>query len=114
LIGNRNTPIGIANRVLTKDVPWVAGSVDRFLTGGRIGKILGYIFSPATPVIMVSRHLQTRSELTLDYISVFDDGGNMGVFQDDVEKYSWTGCVVDTLVHIQKTRLIMEGGLCLW
>jgi hypothetical protein len=49
----RNTPIGIANRILTKDVPGVARRLDRLLTGGRLGKVLGYIFSPATPVIMV-------------------------------------------------------------
>ena len=35
----------------------------------------------------------------LDYISFSDDGGDLGVFQDDLETYSWTGCVVDTLVQ---------------
>ena len=49
----RNTPIGIANIVLTQDVPRVVQSVDGRLTGGRAGKVCGYIFSAGTPLIMV-------------------------------------------------------------
>jgi hypothetical protein len=49
----RNTPIAAANKVLTKDIPWIVNSVDRMLTGGRVGYVCGYIFSPRTPLIMV-------------------------------------------------------------
>lgn len=49
----RNTPIGLANKVLTHDVPRVVYRVDRALTGGRAGKVCGYVFSAGTPLIMV-------------------------------------------------------------
>ncbi len=48
-----NTPIGLANRILTHDVPRVVQSVDGTLTGGRLGKVFGYVFSARTPLIMV-------------------------------------------------------------
>jgi hypothetical protein len=49
----RNTPIGVANRFLTHDVPRVLGAVDGTVTGGRAGKVCGYVFSAGTPLIMV-------------------------------------------------------------
>ena len=51
----RNTPIGVANRFLTHDIPRVAGAVDGAVTGGRAGYVCGYVFSAGTPLIMVTR-----------------------------------------------------------
>jgi hypothetical protein len=51
----RDTPIGLANRILTNDIPRVLNKVDAAVTGGWTGKVLGYVFSPRTPLIMVFR-----------------------------------------------------------
>lgn len=94
---HRNTPIGLANRVLTKDVPEIVKRFDNLLTGGRVGKVCGYVFGAGTPLVMV---LQCGDTADVDNIPFPDDWRYMHLLPDNVEAYPWSGGVGHPLVRL--------------
>lgn len=92
------------------DAPRIVNSVDRALTGQRLGNFCRHFFSERTPIVMV--HLLSESA-DVDYIPLFNVWRYLHFLSKDMETYPGTGSVIDTLVRAPRVALTL-GGLCIW
>ena len=95
---DRNTPIGFANRILTKTIPNILINVDNVATGGRLGRFLGYFFSERTPLVMVCLVSVPPSDFVADYIPFPHDRWNSDILFHNMEKHPWSRDALDPCV----------------